>query len=413
MRALRVCPIVFLFVPYLPQSTIGVSSPIKHVVVIMQENRSFDNYFGTFPGANGIPPGTCVPVDPNKSAIPCDAPFHTRSVTVPKHTTGTLCHVYACANTDYNGGSMNGFIVGQKGNETMAYYNSKTIPNYWQYASHYVLADDFFSSIFGYSLPNHWFAVAGDSPGYVVGNLPRTNQTEYLREANLVSTIADLLRNSTVSWKYYDKATGTCYSCAQSTHLVDNLLDPFAAKASTYTSGYSSHFVNRTTIFQNIANGALPQVSWVIPSYPISEHAPYNITDGMLWTTSVINALMQSQYWSNTLIILTWDDYGGFYDHVAPPLLAGQRLGFRVPAIFISPYAKMGFIDHTAYSFESILRFIEWNFNLPSLTERDAQANNIMNALNFSSQNPSHVIPISASASRSILALASQVGEID
>jgi phospholipase C len=124
-------------------------------------------------------------------------------------------------------------------------------------------------------------------------------------------------------------------------------------------------------------------VSWVIPSDKLSEHPPANIALGMDWVVNVVNSIMNSQYWNSTAIIITWDDYGGFYDHVPPPQIDKYGLGFRMPALIISPYAKLGFIDHTQYQFESMLKFIEWRFNIPSLTERDRNANNLLNAFDF------------------------------
>jgi phospholipase C len=147
-----------------------------------------------------------------------------------------------------------------------------------------------------------------------------------------------------------------------------------------------------------LKSGTFPQVSWVIPSFPISEHSPANITTGMNWVKLVISSIMSSPYWNNTAIILTWDDYGGFYDHVPPPQIDKYGLGFRMPALILSPYAKQGYIDHTQYQFESTLKFIEWRFSLSPLTDRDLHANNLLNAFDFSQKplNPPHLVPLTA-----------------
>jgi len=142
-----------------------------------------------------------------------------------------------------------------------------------------------------------------------------------------------------------------------------------------------------------LKNNQLPQVSCVIPTFYLSEHPSASVKDGQIWTTQVIDSIMNSSSWNSTAIILTWDDYGGFYDHVAPPNTGQYGAGARVPAIIISSYAKQGFVDHTQYEFESTLKFIEWRFNLPSLTSRDASANNLLNAFNFT-QNPLAPTPI-------------------
>jgi phospholipase C len=190
--------------------------------------------------------------------------------------------------------------------------------------------------------------------------------------------------------------------------------NPFSAKESTYTSEYSPHFVNRAQLFTDLKTGAFPQVSWVIPSFPISEHAPANITTGMNWVKLVINSIMDSHYWNSTAIILTWDDYGGFYDHVPPPQIDKYGLGFRMPTLIISPYTKSGYIDHTQYQFESMLKFIEWRFNLQPLTERDLHANNLITAFDFNQKpTPPYIVPLKAAELNAIRPFINLVRTID
>jgi phospholipase C len=300
----------------------------------------------------------------------------------------------------------------------MSYYDNKTIPYYWDLAKHYVLADNFFSSVLSYSLPNHWYAIAGQAPTasiyYGLTQNPQVTtpnekqiEKEYLREANHISTVADLFMNRTINtsntintsitWKYYYHGIDIGgYKDAIRDGDAYDYWNPFAAKGSSYTEKYASHFVTRDQIFNDLKNGTLPQVSWVIPRDNLSEHPPYNITHGMDWVVYVIDSIMESPYWNSTAIIVTWDDYGGFYDHVSPPAIDRYGLGFRMPAIIISPYTKSGYIDHTQYQFESMLKFIEWRFNMPSLTDRDRNANNILNAFDFNQKpTPPHVIPLS------------------
>ncbi|HZI72226.1 MAG TPA: alkaline phosphatase family protein, partial [Nitrososphaeraceae archaeon] len=223
---------------------------------------------------------------------------------------------------------------------------------------------------------------------------------EYLRESNLTNTIADLFMNNTsnITWKYYDHPIQVGgYQGAVNSGRAFEYWNPFSAKGTTYTKSYAPHFVNRTQIFTDLKSDAFPQVSWVIPSGPISEHPPNSITLGMNWVKHVINAIMSSPYWNSTAIILTWDDYGGFYDHVPPPQIDKYGLGFRMPTLVISPYAKPGFIDHSQYQFESMLKFIEWRFNIPSLTGRDAHANNLLNAFDFNQKpSPPQIVPLTA-----------------
>ena len=191
-----------------------------------------------------------------------------------------------------------------------------------------------------------------------------------MTKPHLTKTLGDLfMNNSNINWKYYDHPIVLGgYKNAVKNGQVNDYWNPFAAKGSSYTQNYYSHFVNRGQIFNDLKNNTLPQVSWVIPSSPISEHPPANITRGMNWVTDVVDSIMKSPSWNSTAIVVTWDDYGGFYDHVSPPPLDKYGLGFRMPAIIISPYAKPGFVDHGTYRFDSMLNFIEWTVNITSLT---------------------------------------------
>ena len=436
-----------------------IANPIKHIIVIMQENRSFDNYFGTYPGANGIPRGTCVPFSPDNPSLGCIKPILSTDV-----ISGDLPHGYQSSVIAYDNGKMDGFMLGENENsKTMSVYDNRTIPYYWDLAKHYVLADNFFSSVLSYSLPNHWFAIAGQAPAtsmfYFMHRPPNNNilnkaenasvitegipnETEsfgvnpnptsanmrdeiarvYLEESNLTKTVADLFmnngvihNNNSITWKYYDHMVpADSYKSAVISGRAFEFWNPFSAKGSTYTPNYSPHFVNRAQIFTDLKTGSFPEVSWVIPSFPVSEHAPANITTGMNWVKNVLNAIMSSPYWNSTAIILTWDDYGGFYDHVPPPQVDKYGLGFRMPTFIISPYAKPGYIDHTQYQFESMLKFIEWRFNLRPLTQRDLHANNLLNAFDFN-QKPSlaHVVPLTTAELAAIRPYINLVRTID
>jgi phospholipase C len=411
-------------------SSINTSTnPLKHIVIIMQENRSFDNYFGTYPGANGIPKNTCLPLSPDHPNVGCVKPFLSTSP-----VSEDMPHAYQSSVIAYDNGKMDGYLLAENEDpKTMSYYDNKTIPYYWDLAKHYVLGDNFYSSVLSYSLPNHWYAVAGQAPATsvfyafnrgvaptIAGGTPNQTATNfgvnpnpttaisrdetervYLEESNMTKTVADLFMNNThnVSWKYYDHLVQVGgYKAAVNSGSAFEFWNPFSAKGTTYTSQNSAHFVARTQIFEDLKSGTFPEVSWVIPSWPISEHAPQNITTGMNWVKLVIDSIMSSPYWNSTAIILTWDDYGGFYDHVPPPQIDKYGLGFRMPALIISPYAKPGYIDHTKYQFESMLKFIEWRFKLPSLTDRDLHSNNLLNAFDFSQKlrNPPHIVPLTA-----------------
>jgi phospholipase C len=379
------------------------SNPIQHIIIIYKENHSFDNYFGTFPGANGIPHGTCMPMLipyintylPKAKEPQCVRPFiSTNPIVAPD-----LPHYSNNYAADIDGGKMDGFMLGEGQwhnssfsyrNATMSTYNDQTIPYYWQLARNYVLADNWFSSVPSWSLPNHWHRIAASHPagsdGLHFGSTPKERQQHvqtYLAQANKIPTIADRLVNASITWKHYDfavKLGGYQEAIDKSSGSAwGRTTDPLESKASTYTRYYYKHFAPTDQIFSDIRNGTLPQVSWVISQDVYSEHPGWNIVPGMQWSKSLIDAIMNSPYWYNTVIILTWDEFGGFYDHVLPP----RGYGFRVPALIISPYVKHGFIDHTFYSIESTLKFIEWRFGLTPLNQRDASANNLLNAFDF------------------------------
>jgi phospholipase C len=191
------------------------SNPIKHIT-IMQENHTFDNYFGTYPGANGIPKDICMPLNPNQSDTGCVRPFLTTNIFPPD-----MPHEYQPSHIAYDNGKMDGFMVAEnQNNGTMSYYNNNTIPHYWDLAKHYVLADNFYSSVLSYSLPNRWYAIAGQAPissiYYSMPQNPKTASADekqaskyYLPASNAISTIADSFvnntttNNNTISWKYY------------------------------------------------------------------------------------------------------------------------------------------------------------------------------------------------------------------
>ena len=376
-------------------------NPIQHVIVVMQENRTFDNYFWTYPGQVGYNPGLCVPLNLSQPASRCMRPHLETNSTLASD----LPHDWNPSSVSYNGGAMNGFLTAAGGNpEAMDYYDNSTLPYLWYYASHYVLADQFFSSAKSSSQPNHWYMIAGAVPmvslfqsGAQEQQACYNNSTKkltmatctYINQAQEIQTMADELTANGISWRYYD--TPTLPDDTLSSAIVGGeaftYWNPLDAKSSTYTDpAITENVVEREQLFRDIANGTLPQVSWVIPSPEISDHPPANITLGMWWVTDVVDSVMSSQYWKSTAIIVLWDDYGGFFDTVVPPTVDDYGLSFRVPALIISPYAVPGLLDHTVYDFESTLRFVEWRFGLPALTARDADANNLLNAFNFNQQ---------------------------
>ncbi len=366
----------------------------------MQENRAFDNYFWTFPGAEGT-----IATNPNfcnsYGGGPCIKPTYSNSPT----TTGDLPHDYTASQTVYDNGKMDGFLTASKDNpDSMWYYNASTIPNIWSFAQHFTLADQFFSSVKSYSQPNHWYMIAATSPevsifqgtgqeysNCVQNGMLTMSTCDYINQANQIQTEADLLSTHDVSWTYYDQPLVSSLSAAIFDKSAFDYWSPLQAKNNSYSS-YAQHFQWRGQIISDLESNNLASVSWVIPAGSISDHPPANNQVGMYWVTDVIDAVENSPYWSSTLVVLTWDDYGGFFDVVPPPFQPQYGLGFRAPAIFISPYAASGYVDHTLYSFASTLKFIENNWNLPSLNANDGGANNIQ--LNYNLNTPPDIIPL-------------------
>ncbi|HZY70197.1 MAG TPA: alkaline phosphatase family protein [Thermoplasmata archaeon] len=383
------------------------NNPIHHIVIIMMENHAYDNYFGTyclalgpFCGhvARGIPANTCVPLNVSHPNRGCVRPFN---FTAQNLTTTNPPHLYNNTIQSIDGGAMDGFYGAERAGLTpFGHYNGTTLPVYWNLAEQYALGDNFFSSALSYSLPNHWYLVAGRTPGVVFYNrtlnMTHAQDHQYLNRANQTATVQDLLNNSpSVTWKYYDYALAN-YSTAinlypnvpgigaLATGSAYNLWNPMAARAESYASAFASHFANRSQLFADASSGQLPDISWVIPGAKFSDHPSANLTEGEEFVSQVVNAIEFSKAWAHTAIFLTWDDYGGFYDHIAPPALDPRGLSIRVPLIVISPYAKENYVTHALGSFDSLLHFVEWRFGLGCLTTRDCPAPLPLSYFNFS-----------------------------
>ena len=387
-----------------PQATPGIDK-IQHVIWIVQENHSFDNYFGTYPGADGIPPSTCLPKLPEGKG--CVAPFHMLEDGPPCD----LSHDWNVAHAAYNHGTMDGFVWAEGSSYTMGYYDVRDIPNYWNYARHYTLCEHFFSSLNGPSLPNHVYTVAAQSGGLIVNAFTVRGLKKALDDDDGFSfpSLITLLSRVNISWKYYVEtdphpATVVLSPAGKRISHPDPrkfyLWNPLPGfKAIRDNSSLMEHLVAQDEFYRDLKNGTLPQVSWVVPDFDDSEHPPANIQRGMWYVTRLMNAVMESKYWSDSVIFLSWDDYGGFYDHVTPPQMDAFGFGPRVPTLVISPYARAGYIDPDRYEFSSVLKFIETRWHLPHLTARDGRASDMLNALDFN-QSPlaPDVIPIPALA---------------
>ena len=341
-----------------PQRASSSGIPIQHVIVIVQENHTFDNYFGTYPGANGLPPGVALPAEPNGTASV--KPFPLNRDVPPRD----VCHSWGCAHAEFDGGKMDGFVFTAGSVTTMGYFDYHQIPYYWDYASQYVLMDNYFSSVAGPSLPNHLYLVAGQSGGIVTNDHDTTLS---------FPSIFDELQSSGVSWRYYAQQYASGWNPLPV--FKSFVANPSLMKGIGDTSALAS----------DIVAGKLPSVIYVMPQDErVSEHSPQNVTAGQDWVVGLVDQIMQSQFWRSSAVFITWDDYGGWYDHVPPPQVDKYGYGFRVPCLIISPYAKQGFIDPTLADHSSILKFIETVFNLRPLAARDAAASNLLEAFDFS-----------------------------
>ncbi|HVC26921.1 MAG TPA: alkaline phosphatase family protein [Nitrososphaerales archaeon] len=335
----------------------GLAS-IENIVVVFQENHTFDNYFGTFPGANGIVgrSGICMP-QKKGSPTPCVSQFHS-----PSLTPVDMNHNWNSAHEDYDGGKMDGFVYSEGNKDTMCYFDQGDIPRYWKAAQQYVLCEGYFSSIMSESLPNHLSLVAGTCGGIIDDNVPKTIA---------FPPIFQQLDEKGVSWKVYSTTT----SWLKNFEYVQN------------TPTAKANFVPAAEFVTDVKDKALSQVSWVIGAPGGDEHPSSNIHVGEdSVADDVVNNLGTSPYWGSAAIFITWDCFGGFFDHVAPPEVDKYGYGFRVPCLVISPFAKQGYLDDAINDHTSILKFVESRFGLSPLSTRDAAANNLAEAFDFSQQ---------------------------
>jgi phospholipase C len=366
----------------------GFQSPIEHVIVIVKENHTFDNYFGSFPGADG----------------------HASTGRPAVQLLQDLCHSHDCALADMAGGAMTGWTDSLATQQ----YTEQDIPNYWQYARHFVLGDRFFASQLGPSFPGHSFALSAQS-AWAIGNpsqttpwgcddntgttIPVQNQTTCAIENQFpcwdFPTIPDLLPARGLTWKFYGSALPV---------EIWSLFD--AVRHIRMGSEWSTNVVNYNQFDADADSGNLANVAYLINQDLASEHPPLNICQGESWTVDRLNHVMNNaNLWAHTAIIMTYDDFGGWFDHVPPPIQYGcdparpYGLGFRLPLIIVSPYAKPGFVFHGVSSHASIPKFIEHVFGLPSLNSMDPAAqdgdttNDLFDAFDFN-QAPNAPLPL-------------------
>jgi phospholipase C len=377
---------------------------IQHVIIIMQENRSFDSYFGTFPGADGIPASdgkftVCVP---DAGAGSCIKPYRETN----DSNLGGPHNARAFVN-DVDGGRMDGFArsaqngtrrqcadldapgCANNGRDTMGYHDGHDLANYWAYARDFVLQDRLFEPNASWSLPQHLFMVSEWSatcaqradPMSCVNALDQPDIPPDFKRNNpsahrpggpdyAWTDLTYLMHKNAVSWTYYVMA-GNEPDCANNNDdcapvpqnaRTPGIWNPLPYFDTVRSDGDLGKIKDLRQFYGDAKNGRLPSVAWIAPANRYSEHPPALVSAGQSYVTGLVNAIMRSPQWDSTAIFLSWDDWGGFYDHVVPPFVDQNGYGIRVPGIVISPYARKGFIDHQVLSHDAYVKFIEDDF---------------------------------------------------
>jgi phospholipase C len=367
--------------------------PIKRVVYLMLENRSYDNLFGRFPGGRGTRTGVMYGKE-------------VRLLDSPQWLPGDLPHDRSAFLNDVNGGKYDGFGNGQFG-DPWAYtqYEERLIPNYYSWAREYVLCDNFFSSVAGPSFPNHFFFVAGQSGGAfdnpenigvrqtknglfkswgcdAVGDgvfvLVKDDKGNLSKHDTCFDfpTVPEQLEHAGVSWAYYSASPGQSGYFWNALNGLGNVFH-----TDLWRPGDTIRAVDH--LVKDIEADRLPSVTWITPRFELSDHPPESTCFSHNWVTSVVSALMKRPSWASTALFITWDEWGGLYDHVRPPAVDDIGLGFRVPMLVLSPYAKKGYIDDAEGEFSTPLKFIEDNWGLPHLTPRIDRTHNFEHVFDF------------------------------
>jgi phospholipase C len=384
---------------------------IRNVVIIFQENRTPDNLFGSNPS---FLPG----VDIATSGV------NSQGQQIPLTPIGLsnnydLSHTHRAFTNMYDRGNMDGAdkvgVICNKGaqgcppaNAQFRYVDNSNgiLDPYFQLAEQYTFGDRMFQTNQGPSFPAHQFIISGTSAPTADSNLfaaenplgvvgvgsntgctapaaeyvsmidPSGSESQKMYPCFDHPTLLDLLDNAGVSWRYYAPSAGSIWT------------GPNAIQHLRLGPDWKNDVVLRPVqVLTDIANGQLANVSWVIPTGKNSDHAGTNSDSGPAWVASIVNAIGNSQYWDHTAIIITWDDWGGWYDHVAPTLINSYEYGFRVPLIVVSPFAKQGYVSHVTHDFGSILNFIEGVYQLPSLGYADALADDLSDCFDFHHHN--------------------------
>ncbi|HZU99776.1 MAG TPA: alkaline phosphatase family protein [Planctomycetota bacterium] len=390
-----------------PVTAPTTTGTIDHIFIIVKENHTFDNFFGSYPGANGVMQAR----DSAGALVPLVRPWS--DMDLPG------MNDWPSAHTDWHSGAMDHFDLGETGSWWALVglmfhgpYVSYAPPSgktggaagyYWELASRGVLCDNYFTSVMGASTPNHLFLYAASSGNVVTNGDPSSGQVQVmgpggklanhaprLSPSEVPTTLLNELEAKGLSWRILREADSTppmpLVQLLASFINGDESIKFF--DVATSLPDFSKNYIETPNLDENLpqllAQGNVGSVTWIKP-YPFnSEHPGFSSVGlGGEWTRNIVNAIGNSQYWPTCAIFITWDDYGGFYDHVAPPAVDAIGLGFRVPCIVVSPYAKKGYVDHTQYEHSSVMKFAETNFGLPAMTARDAAADGMSGAIDL------------------------------
>jgi len=376
-------------------SASDLSQRIDHIIVVVEENHTFDSYFAAYPGANGTHAVDSYPRDPS-TGTPVEPALYSVSLReriLAAATPGKepLSNGRAAAEEAYNGGLMDGFVGAQvrRGNDpqiSMIYYSNEQVSGLWSLADRFVLFDNYFSSALGDSLPNMLHLLAGTSNGIKTGTKETLAQV-----SDGLPTVFDQLQAAGVSWKYYIGGLESLdrERLAEGDYLRSDEPTPsqlywapiLGMKRFWEDPQLNAGLASQEQFFLDAAEGRLPAVSFVLPSptdHPLS--APTAPQQRLL---SLVNAMGKSPQWESSAMLIVWDEWGGFYDHVPPPQVDGLGLGFRVPALLVSPWAKRGYVSHDQYDHTSVLNFIAQRFGLPPLSARQAASSGFETAFEF------------------------------
>jgi phospholipase C len=388
-----------------PYVTVGVGPrKIKHVVFLIQENRSFDDLFGgldqngkPFPGADTVSnplPGEPTPHDHNGKPVAMKAGL-LEECYVPDHE-------HPAAVLEVNGGAMNGFdldpinalhCASPPPDYIYRYIQESEVAPYWQIGEQYAVSDRMFEPIGAESFSGHLFAVAGQTAGTIDNpdsfpwgcdaplntvvdvEVPGGGEMPGVYPCFEVKSLADVLDERHVTWRYYASPYpdfGYIWSTLDAFDRIRNGND--------WTSDVISPPAQFLT---DVQNGQLASMTWITPTLATSDHPVSETNMGPAWVASVVDAIGTSRYWSSTAIFIMWDDWGGWYDHVPPPTVSDFGLGLRVPLIVVSPYARGGYVSHVVHTSGSVLRFAEEALDLPSLGEQDALSDDLGDVFDF------------------------------